>query len=87
VVSSYHAEWRPFCDNQPIVPASLAILISRSLETRHFNIWQANAGTPGFGRRVHGVHYSFSFTTTLVDFTSMGYPLNVNIVQDSREWG
>jgi len=34
----------------------------------HFNVWQANAGRPGFGRRVHMIFNGFEFTQQNLEF-------------------
>jgi hypothetical protein len=37
-------------------------------ERWHFNLWQANAGAPAFGRRVHEIITNFEYTQNQVDF-------------------
>ena len=43
------------------------------------NLWQANMGTPGYGRRVHVVTTNFQFTKDLVDMRGLGFTQNTGI--------
>jgi hypothetical protein len=45
-------------------------------ERVHLNLWQANSGRPGWGRRVHQIIAGFEFDAGSLDMPQAGYPIN-----------